>query len=553
MSELQRRDNQNKSNALFGGGSPQSDRGSLCMSPQNATPQFSSVPLRHDVRGAAPSAGPTSAATVMACWADAAPMGSLSAPSPVAAPETGMSGVSEYYETATRWHDTVSNGIHQTEQGFSRGIDWAEQTAQRPFNWAVEQSRGIPGLEEQTRGHASVSRHAAHYLGGMVKAAGGVTLGAANMVTHPIDTVTQLAEMGSHLPGMPFWMALNGYRHVKSLYEAARGTGGLAQVAATLDLPTILAADASYWKGIGQQVASPYRESLKNGKPMEAVGRGAFDLLGLLTGVNELSTGARAAELAAITKAEALSVDASTAGQTASRQVSRVAGEISESGYRAAPGERAETKSKYRERRSHERAVDVVSNADQPLENPKPGIAQHGHGHARHGYQTTEAQQADRVVTGRYPDQLPTEVPGGKPRPRASRFSSAEAEAEALGRARRVLNRELKAGSVGGYTDPVTGVQTYVDPATGIPISREIVVTTNRPGGFGTSQVVRRHPQPSTSVLPDAAGNRVAVPSNTVLPNARVTFEYVPSTGEWRPVTYFPEPAPLPSGQTNLL
>lgn len=225
---------------------------------------------------------------------------------------------------------------------------------------------------------------------------------------------------------------------------------------------------------------------------------------------------------------------------------------LADRGHRPRPGERAETRPQYLARRSRERAEATVAAADRPLENPRLNAAQHGHGHARHGWQTTEAQQADRVVSGRFPDQLPTEVPGGPPRARASRFASPQAEAEALGRGRRALQRDLEAGAVPAHLDPVTGASRYVDPVTGEPVRHQAVVTTKRPGGFGTSQVVRRQPPPSTALAPDAAGNRVAIPSSTPLPNATVVHEYVPSTSEWRTVSHYPEPAPLANGQMPI-
>ena len=225
---------------------------------------------------------------------------------------------------------------------------------------------------------------------------------------------------------------------------------------------------------------------------------------------------------------------------------------LADRGYRPRPGERVETHPQYRARRSRERAEATVAAADRPLENPRPNAAQHGHGHARHGWQTTDAQQAERVVSGRFPDQIPSEAPGGPPRARASRFASPQAEAEALGRGRRALQRDLDAGAVPAHRDPTTSAPRYVDPVTGEPVRHEAVVTTQRPGGFGTSQVVRRQPPPSTALAPDAAGNRVAVPSSTPLPNATVVHEYVPSTGEWRPVSHYPEPAPLANGQMPI-
>lgn len=215
-------------------------------------------------------------------------------------------------------------------------------------------------------------------------------------------------------------------------------------------------------------------------------------------------------------------------------------GGLERNGYRPRPGERSMTREQWRRQNSTQRAERTVQRADRPLENPAPSASTRGHGHADHGHQTTDAQQANRVRTGVTPGGRTGSAAG-----RASRFESPEAEAEALGRARRALDRQLASESA-------TGAPPNVDPVTGQPRRIPVTVPTNRPGGYGTSQVVQRAPAPSTAIAPDASGARVPVTSTTPLPNARVVWEYVPSTGEWHPVTYFPEPLPLPNGQPNL-
>ena len=210
---------------------------------------------------------------------------------------------------------------------------------------------------------------------------------------------------------------------------------------------------------------------------------------------------------------------------------------LSDRGYRPAPGERSQTREQWQAEQSRIRAERSLANVDQPLENPLPNAATEGHGHGRHGYQTTDAEQATRVATGIAPDGLA--APAG----RASRFRTPQAEAEALGRGRGALEGELQAGNVTTYPDPVTGQPGYVDPATGAPVRRTVVVETNDPQGFGESvQVARRVGGPSSPYVLDASGNRI--PDLVVAPqmHARIVFEYVPSANEWRPVTYFPEP-----------
>lgn len=135
---------------------------------------------------------------------------------------------------------------------------------------------------------------------------------------------------------------------------------------------------------------------------------------------------------------------------------------------------------------------------------------------------------------------------------RSARFSSAEAETEALGRGRRVFACELEAGIVQHFSDAQSGERSYIDPQTDEPVRHVVVVTTNRPEGFGTSHVVRRQAAPSQALLLDANRRRVAVPSATVLRRARLIYEYVPSIDGWHLITYHPEAVSLPDAPTNL-
>lgn len=513
------------------------------------------------------------------------------------------------YQRAVNLTNTASGYIQRAERGITRGLHAAEDWVDQGTHGLAGRVANVPVVGSFAQGVADGMTMGTQLAGGVLGGATTMAGGIANAALHPIDTVTGVEAMAEHTPG-PLGMIT---RETHDLINVARGKqtmGGMINRAVN-PLAT-MQEDAQFWGKMGSAIVDPYRQSVKEGRYGEALGRGIFDVGSMLIGVGEVgeaargvgvaSDAARAADVADVarvagsagettrslgattdatraieattdaTRAAEATVNATPpAGVTAEAAEVRTADEVSQAthaepqvippepdvgladqGYRPSPGERAETRQQYRERRARERAEATVSAADQPLENPMPNAAQHGHGHARHGSQTTEAQQADRVVTGRYPDQLPTDAPGGAPRGRASRFSSPQAEAEALGRGRRALKHDLQAGTVPGHTDPVTGARSFVDPATGIPVSHDVVVPTNRMDGYGTSQVVRRQPPPSTAVAKDAAGNRVAVPSSTRLPNARVVHEYVPSTGEWRRVTSYPEPAPLPNGQPNL-
>ena len=219
-------------------------------------------------------------------------------------------------------------------------------------------------------------------------------------------------------------------------------------------------------------------------------------------------------------------------------------------GYKPAPGERTTTRGEWKAQQSRSRAEATVAKADQPLEtlspntqypNPQP---RQGHGHARHGSQTTSAEQASAVRSGARPDGT-----NNGPIGTASRFRTPEAEAEALGRGRKLLEEKLRSGTLTQNQlrpDPVTGVPTYVNPVTGKPTRITIKeIPTNDARGYGDGFVAETDPATNQMVHPDPANpthqNPVPNPVNP-LEKAQVTYEYVPSTGKWESVTHYATP-----------
>lgn len=179
---------------------------------------------------------------------------------------------------------------------------------------------------------------------------------------------------------------------------------------------------------------------------------------------------------------------------------------------------------------SEARAKNTVANADQPLDPvaSAPNKSTKGHGHTFHGHQTTDAQQSHRVKTGTTPDGQPGKAPS-----RSSRFTSPQAEAEALGRGRRVLGADLKNGAI---PHQATG---FVDPKTGAPARHSVNVTTNRPTGFGVATVKQK--DSAGKVIKDPTTKQPLTTTNpTPIKTAKLIYEYVPSAGQWRPVTYYP-------------
>ncbi|MDR7268564.1 YD repeat-containing protein [Pelomonas saccharophila] len=179
------------------------------------------------------------------------------------------------------------------------------------------------------------------------------------------------------------------------------------------------------------------------------------------------------------------------------------------------------------------RAEQTVAGVDLPLESPSPIASRIGHGHGDHGHQTSFSEQATRVRTGISP------TGRSAPTSKASKFVSPEAEAEAIGRGTEELMRALGRGVVPPGVIDGRGMPTFVEP-NGLPVRYSVIVSTNQPGGFGKS-VVKLKNAATGAVFYDGFGLPVTQISPTVLMSAKIIWEYVPSIGGWRQVTYYPE------------
>lgn len=204
------------------------------------------------------------------------------------------------YQQVSDWTEGVGVRLHQAEHGFDRGVDAAESALQRPNEWLKAQTHNTPVVGHLAAGGAYLGRLMTQLLGGVAKGAGSAAFGLANVLVHPVDTLLGFGRLGAHLPGSPFWAAHKSYRLLRDFYSSAT-QGRVPQLAP--ELLTLLHEDAACWQGVGAQLLAPYRAAVQSGKPMEAVGRGAFDLGVLVLGAWE----AKAVEAGELSKVANLS------------------------------------------------------------------------------------------------------------------------------------------------------------------------------------------------------------------------------------------------------
>jgi hypothetical protein len=169
--------------------------------------------------------------------------------------------------------------VHEAGAAVDSGIDWLEDQARRPGHWLAEQAAGIPVLEQVADAGASVADGAVDLHGGVLKGANTLLGGLAGAVANPVDTAAGLAPMAEHVPGLGAPL-----KSLHGAWDLAFGDESAQQVFERTNDPL---ADAKYWGGVGSALWAPYARSIEDGKPFEALGRGAFDIGSLLIGAGE--------------------------------------------------------------------------------------------------------------------------------------------------------------------------------------------------------------------------------------------------------------------------
>jgi len=200
------------------------------------------------------------------------------------------------YGAASGMADKAGRYMNKAQSAVEKGIDWAEDGVTHGADWVGAKTHGIPVVEQVAAGGARVIEGGAQLAGGALKGAAGLVGGAANMAVHPIDTVKGLAAMVGHIP--------------------IRGNE----------------ADLQYWKGVGKAISAPYAQAIHEGRPLEAVGRGVFDIGSLFIGAGEAGAAAKGGEAAGIAGRAAKVEEAAHIAGKANKieEAANVAGKVNE-------------------------------------------------------------------------------------------------------------------------------------------------------------------------------------------------------------------------------
>jgi hypothetical protein len=208
---------------------------------------------------------------------------------------------------------------------WDRAVDSVESTVSDLAHDAAEVVADVPVLGTVAEAGADMVEGIAQFDGGLLKGAGTLVGGIVNMAEHPVDTVMGLESMAEHIPivGTPL-------KAVHEVYDVAVNDKDIGDAISDLNPVN----DLNYWENLGSAVIKPYGQEIEEGKYMEAVGRGVFDIGSIiLTGgeaaaVEGAADVGRVAEVAKVAEEAEIASDAARVAEEA--EVARAAEEAAQ-------------------------------------------------------------------------------------------------------------------------------------------------------------------------------------------------------------------------------
>jgi ParB-like nuclease domain len=102
---------------------------------------------------------------------------------------------------------------------------------------------------------------------------------------------------------MSSMLMMNPLKTERMMWESmVKGQDPRAAMRESMDPAKNLSEDGKFWSTLGSAFIQPYQKAMDEGKPMEAVGRGAFEVASLLLGGAEAKAGKVASESATVAK-----------------------------------------------------------------------------------------------------------------------------------------------------------------------------------------------------------------------------------------------------------
>jgi Papain fold toxin 1, glutamine deamidase len=174
----------------------------------------------------------------------------------------------------------------------------------------------IPVVGKAAQAYAWFDNKVGEFGGGILKGAGSLVGGVANIVTHPVETATGIYAMAEHVPVMNGLMP----NPLKLAHAGAdiifNGADPKTRLETVIDPVKSLQEDGKFGKALVDGFIEPYKKSWSEGKYFEVAGRATFDVGSLFIGAGEANAAIKTGEVASV------------AGKTA--EVANVAGKAGE-------------------------------------------------------------------------------------------------------------------------------------------------------------------------------------------------------------------------------
>jgi hypothetical protein len=182
-------------------------------------------------------------------------------------------------------------------------------------NAAVKKLEHIPVVGKAAQAYAWFDNKMGEFGGGVLKGAGSMVGGVANIVTHPVETAKGLYSMAEHVPVMGGLVP----NPLKLLHAGTdiifNGADPKTRLETVMDPAKSLEDDKKFGKALVEGFIEPYKKSWSEGKYFEVAGRATFDVGSLFIGAGEANAAIKGG--AAASKATEVANVASRAGKAA--------------------------------------------------------------------------------------------------------------------------------------------------------------------------------------------------------------------------------------------
>jgi hypothetical protein len=227
----------------------------------------------------------------------------------------------------------------QIEPLIERGVDFVADGQVKLDKMLLAKAKGMPIVEPLLKTTLKSWENDVQFRGGVTKGLGTLVGGTLNMLTHPVETVKGIEALMEHVPlvailpvlspslaaplmmqGLPELvrkdagkgknpmplssvLMMNPLKTERMMWESMmKGQDPRAAMRESMDPDKNLSEDGKFWSTLGSAFIKPYQKAIDEGKPMEAVGRGAFEVATLLLGGAEAKAGKVATEGATVAK-----------------------------------------------------------------------------------------------------------------------------------------------------------------------------------------------------------------------------------------------------------